>query len=287
MRTDAIPDLPVPLTAELADEMLQRRLKKHHVAIILLHWFNASTWIAELATGAALILARHFRFAPMGYVRLLEGVFGSRANLLQFHIGLGLTWIFVFLVYGTFGWRTYLGREVIHREMILDRDDWTWLRVRVLLILHRTRESLPPQGVYNAGQKMFGWLVYAMIPVVMLSGVVMAFRLFGPAFVGWAVVAHFAAVGGVVSGLMIHLYMGAVFPEEKPAFFSMFNGAVDELYAYRHHFKWWREMQISEQAWMKRTADGTAKHAPAPAPAARSATEPAASPEDPPAPPPR
>jgi hypothetical protein len=35
--------------------------------------------------------------------------------------------------------------------------------------------------------------------------------------------------------------MGAVFPEEKPAFFSMITGTVDELYAYSHHFKWWRE----------------------------------------------
>ena len=42
--------------------------------------------------------------------------------------------------------------------------------------------------------------------------------------VAWAVVLHFVAVGLVFSGLMIHVYMGAVFPEEKPAFFSMITG---------------------------------------------------------------
>ena len=86
-----------------------------------------------------------------------------------------------------------------------------------------------------------------MIPVVMLTGVVMAFRLFSPAVVGWAVVLHFAAVGVVVSGLMVHVYMGAVFPEEKPAFFSMITGNVNELFAYSHHFKWWREVKLAER----------------------------------------
>jgi hypothetical protein len=43
--------------------------------------------------------------------------------------------------------------------------------------------------------------------------------------------------------------MGAVFPEEKPAFYSMITGAVNELYAYHHHFKWWREVKVQEQQW--------------------------------------
>ena len=70
----------------------------------------------------------------------------------------------------------------------------------------------------------------------------MAFHLVGTIVVRWAIVIHFAAVGAVFSGLMIHVYMGAVFPEEKPAFFSMITGTVNELYAYRHHFKWWQEV---------------------------------------------
>lgn len=275
MKADAIPTHPVHIPASEADLMLQRRLKKHHVAIILLHWFNASTWILELTTGAALIVSRYFRVTPEWYVTLVEGVFGSRGNLLRFHIALGLTWIFVFLVYGIFGFRTYLRTEVLHKEMGLDRDDWRWLIVRGLRILGRSNEALPTQGSYNAGQKMFGWLVYTMIPIVMISGLVMTFRGLGTPLVGWAVVAHFGAVGAVVSGLMIHVYMGAVFPEEKSAFFSMFTGTVDELYAYHHHFKWWREMKLKERAWMERhdreahvdapTPEADAPPAPAPA----------------------
>ena len=251
MRTDAIPVRAVPLSAEQAETMLQLRMKKHHVAIMLLHWFNASVWLLELLTGVTLISSQYFRVVPNWYVSIAEGAFGGRANMLEFHVALGLLWIFVFLVYATFGFRTYLG-EVLHKEIALDRDDFRWLVVRTLRILGRSNEPLPPQGSYNAGQKLFAFMIYAMIPVVMASGVIMAFQLFGPTVVGWAIVVHFAAVGAVVSGLMVHVYMGAVFPEEKSAFFSMVTGTVDELYAYNHHFKWWREVKLAQSEWEQR-----------------------------------
>jgi formate dehydrogenase subunit gamma len=249
LKSDAIPLEPLPLTADQAETMLQRQIKKHHVAIILLHWFNAATWILEVATGAALISSRLFRIAPDWYLAILNGLFGTRGNLLRFHVALGLVWIAVFLVYGIFGFRTYLRAEVLKKEIALDRDDVRWLVVRTLRILGRSDEALPMQGVYNAGQKLFSMVVYAMLPVVMVTGVIMAFRLFSPWVVGWAVVLHFTAVGAVVAGLVIHVYMGAVFPEEKPAFFSMFTGTVNELFAYNHHFKWWREVKTEQLAW--------------------------------------
>jgi formate dehydrogenase subunit gamma len=207
------------------------------------------TWILEVATGAALVSSRLFRVAPDWYLAILNGLFGTRGNLLRFHVALGLVWIGVFLVYGLFGFRTYLRGEVLKKEIALDRDDVRWLIVRTLRILGRSNEPLPLQGVYNAGQKLFSMVVYAMVPVVMGTGVIMAFRLFSPWVVGWAVVLHFTAVGAVVAGLVIHVYMGAVFPEEKPAFFSMFTGTVNELFAYNHHFKWWREVKMEQLAW--------------------------------------
>ena len=249
MSASAIPTVPTTLTGEQAEAMAQRPIKKHHVAIVLLHWFNAISWLLELSTGAGLIVSPYYRFAPMWYLQMMEGLFGSRANMLRFHIAVGLTWTIVFLVYAIFGFRSYLRIEVLQNEIGLDADDFRWLRVRTLLLLGRTDESLPPQGVYNAGQKLFALLVYSMVPLIMLTGLTMKFHWFGTAIVAWAMVLHFFAVGMVVSGLMIHVYMGAVFPEEKPAFYSMITGVVDELYAYRHHFKWWRAVKIQEQAW--------------------------------------
>lgn len=246
---EAIPEKPVPLTVAEAETMAYRMIKKHHVAIVLLHWFNALTWFAELLSGAALIFSPALRVMPEWYLAMMAGIFGGRANLLRFHIAVGIIWIAVFVFYGVFGWRQYLKAEILRNEIGLDRDDLQWLRIRILLILGRTKEQLPPQGSYNAGQKLYALLVYAAIPVIMLTGIIMSFHLFGTWIVGWAMVVHFLAVGMVVSGLLIHVYMGAVFPEEKPAFYSMITGTVNELYAYRHHFKWWRAIKQQESAW--------------------------------------
>jgi len=147
-----------------------------------------------------------------------------------------------------FGWRNYLHAEVIRKEIALDRDDVQWLMLRTRKLIKNDPTPLPPQGAYNAGQKLYALLVYVMLPVIMVTGVIMMAHL-GTVLVQWAMVLHFMAVGMVVSGLMIHVYMGAVFPEERPAFYSMITGMVNELYAYRHHFKWWAEVRREQRTW--------------------------------------
>ena len=244
-------ELQAALTVEQAEAMEQRQIKKHVVAIVLLHWFNAVVWLLELATGSAIIVSPRLRFMPLWYLHMLEQAFGSRGNLLRFHLAVGSVWIMVCAIYGMFGWKHYLHTEVLRKEVALDRDDIQWLFRRTRKLLKPDDSPLPPQGAYNAGQKLYALLVYTMLPLIMLSGIVMMFHLFGTTAVQWAMVLHFVAVGMVVSGLMIHVYMGAVFPEERPAFYSMITGMVNELYAYRHHFKWWAEVKRAETSWGK------------------------------------
>ena len=89
-----IPGHPEPLTPEQAGRMAQKQIKKHHVAMILLHWFNALVWGVEVVTGMALISSEYFRVAPVWFIGMVEQFFGGRANLLQFHVAVGLTWIY-------------------------------------------------------------------------------------------------------------------------------------------------------------------------------------------------
>ena len=257
MNQQQIPSRPVPLTADLATAMEQLSIKKHDVAIVLLHWFNAMVWLAELLTGLALIVGPAYRVMPLWYSTMIASAVGSRANVLRFHIAIGMTWIVVFVVYGVFGYRNYLRKEVLVNEMGLDKDDWQWLRIRLSLILSRTKEELPEQGSYNAGQKLFALLVYATLPLIAVTGIIMSFHLFGTAVVAWAMLLHFVAVGMVVSGLMVHAYMGAVFPEERPAFFSMITGRVNELFAYKHHFKWWKQTKMEQRSWQQEFQSAT------------------------------
>jgi hypothetical protein len=49
--------------------------------------------------------------------------------------------------------------------------------------------------------------------------------------------------------VIIHVYMGAIFPEERQAFFSMFTGKVTGLYAYLHHRKWYLRKMAEKAAW--------------------------------------
>jgi len=48
---------------------------------------------------------------------------------------------------------------VLRNEIALDWDDVRWLVVRTLGIVGLSTEPLPPQGSYNAGQKLFGLVV--------------------------------------------------------------------------------------------------------------------------------
>jgi uncharacterized protein len=112
-----------------------------------------------------------------------------------------------------------------------------------------------------------------MIPVIMITGFIMSFHLVSTTVVAWAVPIHFVAVGLVVSGLMIHVYMAAVFPEEKPAFFSMITGSVNELFAYHHHFKWWKEISMSRMQFEQIVSDGVVEPKAAPLMAARPSNE--------------
>ena len=141
------------------------------MAIVLLHWFNAFVWLIELATGSAIVVSPSFAFMPRWYLVTMESIFGSRANLLRVHMAVGLTWIVVFCVYAIFGWRDYLHTEVLKKEIGLDADDFRWLRIRTLRLVGLSFEPLPPQGAYNAGQKLYAVMVYAMVPLIMITGV--------------------------------------------------------------------------------------------------------------------
>ncbi len=237
----------VTLDATQREELQRRDIKKHDTAVILLHWFNVSIWVTELATGGALLAGSAYQIAPAWWRTFMVAVFGSPSMILKVHITVGVLWTLVLLVYGIFGFRKYLVPTVTN-YLIPDWDDFVWMKNRGLLILGK-RVDLPPQGMYNGGQKLYGLAVYGGSAVIIATGLIMAYHLGPPWLVQWSILFHFLAVGGIFAGLFVHVYMGAVLTEERPAFYSMFTGKVPELYAYRHHYKWWRQYKEIETQW--------------------------------------
>jgi formate dehydrogenase subunit gamma len=239
-------DIPVTERRRLRNKMY----KKHNLANILTHWFNVAMWLMLLPTGIAIISSPRLGLSPEWWQEMFRNLFGSSANLIRFHYTLGLLWIFVLSFNILLGFRRYFVPFAAQR-LLLDKDDIEWLKIKPLQMLGFFQDKeLPPQDAYNAGQKAYMYIVILGTLGIMASGVVMTFNtIFPPILKQIAQPIHWVSVFAIVAGLMIHVYMGAVFPEEKEAFFSMFSGKVSAWYARAHHEKWYNEKLKEEMEW--------------------------------------
>jgi len=220
-----------------ADE--SQRVKRREMPAVWLHWFNALVWFFEVITGFALLSTGGYRVTPGFFNEAVLAVFGSRGVLLDFHVTAGIVWTVVLLAYATFGYRNYL--KPFLRSLVPRREDGAWLRTWAARALLRSNQELPPQGKYNAGQKLFGMVLCAGTALVIASGFIMYLMPASGWPVRWAIPVHFAAAAMVVIGLIVHLYMSLFVPSERPALVSMFTGYVPESYAVSHHRLWLEE----------------------------------------------
>ncbi len=239
---------PRRLTFEEKRILASRVMKKHGVAGVTLHWVNAISWFLLIFTGVALLSADYLKFAPVWYLDMMNGIFGTKSAMLHFHIAIGTFWVLTLLLYAIFGYRNYL-LDFIKHDLILDKDDIKWFPAKLKNLAGKlSHYEMPEQGTYNAGQKAYAVVVAVCTVVLMVTGPIMAFHIGSTTIIQWAMMLHFVATMSVFTGVFVHVYMAALFPEERPAFFSMITGKVNELYAYLHHYKWWKEIKNKEHA---------------------------------------
>ncbi len=231
----------------------EKKIKKHNLANILTHWFNVASWLLLLPTGIAIISSPYLGITPLWWQEMFRNFFGSDANLIRFHYTIGFIWIFVILFNVLIGFRKYF-LPFARRSMLLNRDDIQWMMVKPPQMLGLMKDKdLPPQDAYNAGQKIYSYFVVVCTIGIMITGPLMVFKsLFAPIVKQIAQPIHFICVFVIVAWLFIHVYMGAIFPEEKEAFFSMFSGKVSAWYARAHHEKWYNEKLNEEMEWEDR-----------------------------------
>ncbi len=242
---------PQKLTVEQKRILANRVMKKHGVAAITLHWVNAICWLSLIPTGAALISANYVQFVPDWFISMMTDIFGTKGAMLQFHIMVGVFWLTTLLIYGIFGYKNYL-LDFIKDDLTFTKDDFKWFANKVQCLMgKRQPHDCVPQGPYNAGQKAYAVIVAFSTVLLIITGPMMAFHI-GPAYlIRWAILLHFIATMSIISGLFVHVYMASIFPEERPAFFSMITGKVNELYAYLHHFNWWVDIKMKEHAFLR------------------------------------
>jgi len=231
-----------------------RSIKRHDASDIFIHWFNAGSWLVLLVSGLGLI--KNERLNPLGawLPDALRALFGGGsaggAVLLVIHEVAGVLWVLGFLGYLAVNAR---GARYFLKEIFSVRPgDLVWLvrkmgRMTVGPMLGGHGE-LPPQGYYNMGQKAFAQASVLGGAAIVLSGAVLLLSdkllpATATGLIGWAVTLHYLAVGLVFAGLLVHIYMAAISPEEKPGFRSMFTGQVPEDYARHHHGLWLESLE--------------------------------------------
>ena len=230
---------------------MNRTYKRHDRSDIAIHWFNALCWLLLLVSGLGLI--SNPALNPLGerLPAALRAFAGGGGNLLVFHEAVGIGWITSFVLYLVLNPRgaLFFLKEIFS---VSPARDMTWMLRKMVLMtagekaLRRLGQpaDLPPQGFYNMGPKGFAQVAVIGGLVIAATGLVMVFSDAGPvtpsaALTGWAVTLHYLAVGVVLAGLLVHIYMAAISPEERPGFRSMFTGVVPEDYAKHHHRLWY------------------------------------------------
>lgn len=229
-------------------------IKRHTGSAIFMHWFNAICWLLLLITGLGLI--RNETLSPVGMwlPNLMQLIFGKGAVLFNIHVIIGIIWAVVFLLYALINPKQNLFRFIKEVFAISPSRDIAWLFKKGIMMTLGKKQlqklghspQLPPQGFYNVGQKLFAIPSLLGGIVIVLTGVLMLLSKFvsiAPGVVQWSIVIHFITVGLVFAGLLIHIYMAAIDPGERPAFKSMFSGEVPESFAKHHNAEWYQGVQ--------------------------------------------
>lgn len=136
-------------------------IRRHSLSAVCMHWFNAFCWIALLFTGFALLSNPAMQPVGMWWADLWTGVFGAY-GLLVFHLLIGSAWLAVYFLYLIFGLRHDVIPFLKEVFSLSPASDMTWcVRKGMRLVLGEKAmrsmgldPALPPQGFYNAGQKL-------------------------------------------------------------------------------------------------------------------------------------
>jgi formate dehydrogenase subunit gamma len=105
-------------------------------------------------------------------------------------------------------------------------------------------EKLPPEGRFNYGQKLFFWLMFYGVILLVISGLGLWFVESIPWSLRWlrytAVTVHVVAALATIAGFIIHIYMGTAMV--RGGFTSIIRGEVTTTWARTHHRLWYDEV---------------------------------------------
>ncbi len=126
-------------------------------------------------------------------------------------------------------------------------DDFSWLRSVWQYYTKGSQIDVPPQGKYNAGQKLNAIVQIIIFILFTITGLIMwfgfsTFSVSATVFLG-AVIIHDLSVTIALIFFFLHLYLVAIHPFTREAITAMFEGVVTREYAEEHHAKWYDQVK--------------------------------------------
>jgi formate dehydrogenase subunit gamma len=189
-----------------------------------LHWLLAVSFLVMLATGLIL------------YLPSLAEVAAQRQLWKAIHLGAALGfWVGVLLIWSSDPVELRSAKREIDR---FDSDDRAWLAWSVT-----RRGAEPPQGRFNAGQKLNTAIVAGLMVVFTFTGVLIYLQEASARFRGTsAILIHDVAMYIAIPLVIGHLYLALLNPSTRHSLRGMTLGSVRRDWARRHHAKWEREL---------------------------------------------
>jgi formate dehydrogenase subunit gamma len=188
------------------------------------HWLAGLSYLYLLLTGLAL-------FSPHLY--WIASVLGSGPTIRFWHPWIGLAFCIAML------WMHRLWSA----DMRATDADRAWNR-EVKKYIENRDEEMPPADRFNAGQKLFYWVMFFGMILLLISGIVMWF----PEYVPWdlralrptAVILHEIGALITIGAFIIHVYMGVFLVPGGLG--AIVHGYVSLAWAKTHHRLWFNRM---------------------------------------------
>ncbi|MGH2441792.1 MAG: cytochrome b/b6 domain-containing protein, partial [Chloroflexota bacterium] len=191
------------------------------------HWMQASSFLLLLLTGLALQLPS------------IEAAIGNRELLHEIHLSAAFFFFFGPALIALSGNRQSVSRDVTSVDT-WDGDDLRWLVPFPLLRLFGVRT--PPQGRFNAGQKLNAiFIVWSTLTFTVTGLIIWQNRRFNTTLVSHANSIHTWLAYIALVAFLGHLYLAVGYPKTRHALRAITQGWVRREWAVEHHAKWVRE----------------------------------------------
>jgi formate dehydrogenase subunit gamma len=189
------------------------------------HWIQATSFLILLFTGFALMLPQ------------LESTIGHRALMREIHLMSAFFFFFGPAIVALSADRRSVSEDV-HAVDNWDRDDLRWL-----LPLQVLGIRTPPQGRFNAGQKLNAiFVVWSTITFTVTGLVIWQNRRFPSDLVDQSNTIHQALAYFALFAFLGHLYLATAYPKTRHAFRAITQGWVRSDWAEIHHSKWIQQL---------------------------------------------